>query len=367
MVARFRLFAGFSSLALSLLGIGSVASAQAAPKQQPDPQMQAVLDQLQELKGKPIEQCTPVEARTQPTPADAVMALMKKNGVSMGPLEKDIATDDKNIKGTVGEIPVRIYQPRGDGPFPVVVYYHGGGFVIATIESYDASCRALAYMANAVVVSVEYRKAPEYQYPAAVDDSFAAYKWATQNAKDIKGDPSKIAVAGESAGGNLATVVCMKAKEAGAPMPIFQLLIYPVTNDDMNTPSYQANVDAKPLNKAMMAWFFKYYLANPASAGDPHVCPLKATNDQLSGLPPAMVITDSIDPLMSEGKMYADKLQSAGVQVQYKNYDGVTHEFFGMGLVVDKAKQAEMDATSALKSAFDSHKQSADARDSMAH
>lgn len=319
----------------------------------PNAQMQAVLDALAGLNPKPIDALSPAEARRQPTPAMAAAKVAKQKGVDMTPAKvKDV--DDRKIRGPAGDIPIRVYTPANapDGPLPTIVYYHGGGFVIATIDTYDASCRALANMTGAVVVSVEYRKAPENKYPAAVDDSFAAYKWVRENTREIGGDPSRVAVAGESAGGNLATVVCMKAKEENVALPAFQLLVYPVTNDDMNTVSYEQHADAKPLNKPMMAWFFGHYLSDPSSAGDPHVNPLKASIEQLTGLPPALIITAEIDPLRSDGETYARKLQSAGVRVEQKNYEGVTHEFFGMGLVVDAARQAEQDAADALKAAF---------------
>ncbi|MGN6727971.1 MAG: alpha/beta hydrolase fold domain-containing protein [Tepidisphaeraceae bacterium] len=317
----------------------------------PNAQMKRVLDELAKQHGAPIETLTPEHARQQPTVATAMTAILKEDGKStnQNPVDNE---NDMKIPSANGKIPVRVYTPGGQGPFPVIVYYHGGGFVLATIDTYEASCRALANDAKAVVVSVEYRKAPEYKYPAATDDALAAYQWVTQHAAEIKGDPKRIAVAGESAGGNLATVTAMRAKEGGLPLPVYQLLIYPVVSNDMTTASYQKNADAKPLNKAMMTWFFDKYLSNPASAADPHVCPLKASDAELKGMPPAMIITASIDPLQSEGKAYADRLKQNGVAVTYKNYAGVTHEFFGLGAVVDTAKQAEKDAGEALRKAF---------------
>jgi len=325
-------------------------AAQGAP---PDPQMKAVLDELAGLSPKPIEMLEPADARNQPTLADAAKKVLKKQDRSTNPQPVG-NVDDRKISYQPDNIPIRVYTPLGEGPFPVIVYYHGGGFVIATIDSYDASCRALCNAANAVVVAVEYRKAPESKYPAAVDDAFAAYHWVSVNAASIKGDPAKIAVAGESAGGNLATVVSMMAVEKGMTKPVFQLLVYPLVDNDMTNESYKENADAKPLNKAMMAWFFNHYLADPASAGDPHVLPMRATQAQLSQLPPAMIIAAQIDPLRTEGREYADKLQKAGVPVEYKLYNGVTHEFFGLGTVVDTAKTAESDAGAALKKAFGS-------------
>jgi len=316
-----------------------------------NPQMQAVLDELKSLDGKPIEMLDAAEARKQPTMADAAKSLIKKQNKPNKP-EPVAHIDNTTLNSQPKGIPVRIYTPMGDGPFPVVVYYHGGGFVIATLDTYDASCRALCNAAGAVVVSVDYRQAPENKYPAAVDDSFAAYQWVVNNAGSIRGDPRKIAVAGESAGGNLATVVSMMAVEKNVQKPVFQVLIYPVVDNNLSTPSYKTYADAKPLNKAMMPWFFNNYLDNDKSGGDPHVSPLKAKEADLAKLEPALIIAAQIDPLLSEGKAYADKLKAAGVPVEYKLYDGVTHEFFGLGAVVDTAKMAEADAGAALKAAF---------------
>ena len=178
-------------------------------------------------------------------------------------------------------------------------------------------------------------------------DALAAYQWAIAHAKEINGDPMRVAVAGESAGGNLATVVSMMARDQKIQMPVHQLLVYPVVNDDMNNESYKKNANAKPLNKPMMEWFFKHYGADPKS---PYALPMKATS--LKGLPPATVITAEIDPLMTEGKAYADRLKKEGVAVNYKHYTGVTHEFFGMGAVVPKAKEANDFATGELTKAF---------------
>ncbi|QIE29739.1 Carboxylesterase NlhH (plasmid) [Caballeronia sp. SBC2] len=255
-----------------------------------------------------------------------------------------------NIPGPKGDIPIHIYSPKGKGPFPVMVYFHGGGWVIADTKTYDASPRALANGAHAIMVSVDYSQAPEHPFPAANNDAYAAYQWVLSHAKEFNGDPHRIAVGGESAGGNLAAVVSMMARDKKTPMPVYQLLVYPITNNDFDTPSYLENATAKPLSKPMMEWFFKQYVADAKDALNPYVSPLKAQS--LHGLPPATVITDEIDPLMSEGKAYADRLRSAGVKVSYKNYTGVTHEFFGMGAVVPKAKEAEQKASADLRDAF---------------
>ncbi|MGK5079174.1 alpha/beta hydrolase [Janthinobacterium sp. HLX7-2] len=320
----------------------------AEPAQPPkaDKHMQKVLDALASLGGKPIENLSPEEARKQPTPADAVKKVMTNMGKDTAP-EAGVTVKSMMIKGPTGDFPIYIYSPEGKGPFPIMVYYHGGGFVIADTKVYDASPRALAKMAKAIIVSADYHRAPENKFPAAPNDAFAAYTWTLEHAKEFNGDPTRVAVGGESAGGNLATVVSLMAREKKAPMPVHQLLVYPVVSDDMTQPSYVTNANAKPLNKPMMEWFFKHYGADPSS---PMALPLKATS--LKGLPSATIIAAEIDPLLSEGKAYADKLKNDGVQVTYKEYAGVTHEFFGMGAVVPKAKEAEQFAANALKKAF---------------
>lgn len=314
----------------------------------PNAQMQAVLDQLGALNPKPITELSAPAARKQPSPADAVKALLKKEGKSTAPMAVG-NVEDRMIPGPGGQIAVRIYTPKGTGPFPALVYYHGGGWVIADLDTYDASPRAMVNMANTVVVSSHYRQGPEHKFPAAHEDAFAAYQWVLKNAKALKADSSKVAVMGESAGGNLAAAVSMMARDSGVQLPLYQVLVYPIAGYDVNTPSYQENASAKPLNKPMMQWFFHTYLRTPADGRNPLI---DLVNADLQGLPASTVITAQIDPLRSEGKQLADKLKDAGVQVDYRNYGGVTHEFFGMGAVVDEAKQAEQQAAMGLKKGF---------------
>lgn len=324
----------------------TVAVASQAPPS-PDPQMKAVLDQLAALNPKPIEKLAPVEARMQPTPADAVMALIKKEGKSAP--EQVGTVKNTTVSGPGGPIPVRVYTPEGSGPFPVVVYIHGGGWVIATVDTYDASPRAMVNLAKAVVVSVEYRKAPEHKFPAAHEDCYAVTQYVMQHAGEMKGDSKRVAIMGESAGGNMATAVCMMARDRHGRMPVYQVLVYPVADTRMDTPSYKENAKAKPLNKAMMQWFARHTIGRPSDKNNPYLAVLRG---RVKGLPPATVITAEIDPLRSEGKAYADKMAKAGLSVRYRNYEGVTHEFFGMGAVVDKARDAEAFAADGLKSAF---------------
>lgn len=313
------------------------------------PEMAAVLEKLASYGDKPIPQLTAAEARKNHTPTDAVMDLMKENNIPMPVMNVDTMGKDIPVAG--GNIHVRIYTPKsGNGPFPVIVYYHGGGFVIANLDVYDSSPKALANDVGAVVVSVAYRLAPENKFPTAHNDAFAAYQWVVKNAASIKGDPKRIAVAGESAGGNLAVNTAIAARDKGVMVPTGILAVYPVAQSDMNTPSYQKQAGDKPLDKPMMLWFVKNYLNNMGEAKDPRIN-LVAAN--LKGLPATTIITAEYDPLMSDGEMLAEKLKAAGVSVDSKNYTGVTHEFYGMGAVVPEAKDAEKYAADQLKKAFE--------------
>jgi len=312
------------------------------------PQMQAVIEKLASYKDRPIPELTAVQARQNHTPTDAVKDLMTENNIPMPVFNVD--TVGKEIPVTGGNVHLRIYTPKtGNGPFPVIVYYHGGGFVIANIDVYDASAKVLAEKTGAVVVSVAYRLAPENKFPIAHNDSFAAYEWVVKNAASIKGDPKMVAVAGESAGGNLAMNVAIMARDKGIAAPKHILAVYPIAGSDMNTESYKKNAAAKPLDKPMMAWFTKNYLNSMAEAKDPRIN-LVAAN--LKGLPAVTIITAEYDPLQSDGMMLADKLKAAGVKVDSKDYSGVTHEFFGMGALVPEAMDAQKYAVDQLKKAF---------------
>ena len=315
----------------------------------PDSQMQAVLDHLAAFGGKPLETLTAAQARKQHTPSDAAKAVMKDQGKSTAP-DPAVSSVYRSITTTGGMLPVLVYTPKsGAGPFPVVVYYHGGGWVIANKEVYDGGARALSKLANAVVVSVDYRQGPEHKFPAAHDDAYATYEWTTKNASSINGDPKRIAIAGESAGGGLAVATAIMARDKGIQMPVAIVSVYPIAGTDTTTPSYVENANAKPLSRAAMSWFFENYLNGSQDRTDPRVNLIAAN---LKGLPPTTIINAEIDPLRSDGEILAEKLQAAGVTVTQKTYKGVTHEFFGMGSVVDKAMAAEQMGADALKKAF---------------
>jgi acetyl esterase/lipase len=214
--------------------------------------MQAVLDELAALHGKPIETLTPAEARRQPTPADAVKQLLAKQGKPTAP-PPGVTLTNRTVPGAAGNLPANIYTPAGAGPFPVIVYYHGGGWVIANKDVYDGGARALAMMANAVVISADYRQGPEHRFPAAHDDAVAVYEWTLKNAASVKGDPRRVALAGESAGGGLAVATAIAARDKKLQMPRAIVSVYPIAGSDTTTPSYVENATAKPLNRPMMS------------------------------------------------------------------------------------------------------------------
>lgn len=342
-----------TGLAAATMLISSLGWAADPAMEAVDPQERPVLAQLKALGAKPFHTLTPQQARTGPTPKDAVAAVLNEQGKSAAP-EPGVQVQDRTIPGPEASLPIRVYTPKGAGPFPVVVYYHGGGFVVANKEVYDTGARALSLYSGAVVVSVDYRLAPEHRYPAALDDSAEAFRYVRAHAADFNGDANRVAVAGESAGGNLATAVAMRQKKSGDPLPIFQLLVYPLVTNEVSSPSHQKNGQGNYIiGNQDIAWFWKNDLgADWKKNHDPEALPIYATTEQLRGLPPALVITAGLDPLKDEGTQYAQKLRAAGVTVDVKNYEGVTHEFFGMGALVDKAKQAEQDAGAALKHAF---------------
>ncbi|MDQ6881475.1 MAG: alpha/beta hydrolase, partial [Pseudomonadota bacterium] len=234
-------------------------------------------------------------------------------------------------------------------PFPVIVYFHGGGWVIASKEVYDGGARGLSKQAQAIVISSDYRLAPEAKFPAAWDDALAAYKWAAANAASLKGDPKRMALAGESAGGNLAVATGIAARDAGLQAPLHIVAVYPVAQTDLETPSYKENADAKPLNRPMIKWFVEKVTNSPADLKDPRISLVDA---KLRGLPPVTIINARIDPLASDGQMLEAALKKAGVPVERRFYEGVTHEFFGMAAVVAKAKDAQEYAGQRLAQAF---------------
>ena len=315
-----------------------------------DPHMAEVILLFDAIKGTPIIDLTPQDARQQFGAQDAAKIIARGTGLAEAPMPVGKVTDGMTIPGSDGnQIPIRIYTPAGPGPFPVAVYYHGGGFVIATIDTYDASARALCNDAQAIIVSIEYRKAPEAPFPAAYNDAITAYKWTINNIGAYNGLPGKVAVVGESAGGNLATEVAIAARKQGFQPPTHQLLIYPITSSDFNQTSDILFPNILPLNTPQLPYFANLYVQNAALANDPRVAPI---NSALRGLAPATIIAAELDPLRSDGQAYAAKLSLMGNSVSYRLYTGVTHEFFGLGAVVPKAREAELYGASQLAASF---------------
>ncbi|RYX95207.1 MAG: alpha/beta hydrolase [Comamonadaceae bacterium] len=303
------------------------------------------------LNPKAIEKLTVAEARQQPTPTDAVKALLAKQGRSSAPesLVPGVRSTDVTVGGATGQLPARIYTPEGTGPFPVIVYFHGGGWVIADKDVYDGGARGISKEANAIVVSVDYRQAPEHKFPAAWDDAIASYQWVVANAASFNGDPSRIALAGESAGGNLAVATAIAARDAGLQLPLHVVSVYPVAQTSLNTESYIENAIAKPLNRAMVEWFVDKLIRSEEDLKDTR---LQLIDANLSGLPPVTIINARLDPLRSDGAKLEDALKKAGVAVERKSYEGVAHEFFGAAAVLQKAKEAQAYAGQRLREAF---------------
>jgi acetyl esterase len=306
-----------------------------------DPQMKALLDQAAAAGGKPFNQMTPTEARAA---IDTMFAAFR------GQPEAVAKCEDRKTPGPAGEVPVRIYTPAGAGPFGALVFFHGGGWVIGNIETHDALCRELTKGTGCVTVSVDYRLAPEHKFPAGPDDCYAATKWVAENARGLNVDANRIAVGGDSAGGNLAAVISQMARDRGGPKLAFQLLIYPATDCSNETPSQREfQQDGYILSRADMEWFYGHYLS-AKDRTNPLACPALAKS--LAGLPPAFVLTAAIDPLRDEGEAYGEALRKAGVAVKAKRYDGVCHGFVSMGAMVDAGARAVADCCTELRAAL---------------
>nr|ACL67848.1 lipolytic enzyme [uncultured bacterium] len=306
-----------------------------------DAKASAFLDQMATMNLPTFDSMTPEAAREAYL---ALRAAASGDAVDVG------AVKDQSIPGPAGEIPVRIYTPEGPGPFPLLVYYHGGGWVIGDIETHDGLCRSLTNAAQCVTVSVDYRLAPEHKFPAAIDDAYAAAEWVAANAPALGGRAAPIAVGGDSAGGNLAAAVTLIARDRGTPSIGYQLLFYPVLDFASDTASYADNGEGYLLTKNTMRWFWNHYLKRESDGENPHASPLRA--EDLRGLPPGLVITAEFDPLRDEGEAYAARLREAGVAVTTKRYAGMIHAFMNMPAILGQAKMAFDEAGAALRAAL---------------
>ncbi|MEZ5238787.1 MAG: alpha/beta hydrolase [Microthrixaceae bacterium] len=303
---------------------------------------------VQRIAGDPIT----VDGRTLNRSVQLLLAVAERagrNALTLGSVEqrraelrrtaalgmpraRHLHVVDRVIPGPEAELPVRIYRPFGLGATPpAIVFFHGGGWVVGDLDTHDGSCRALAVSSGCVVVSVDYRLAPEHRFPAAPHDCLAAYRWVVANAAEISVDPAAVAVAGDSAGGNLAAVVARLARDIDVPAPVAQGLIYPGTDFRMQSRSVELFAEGFFLTEESMHWFRDQYLPEDVSVEDPLVSPLLA--EDLAGVAPAWVWTAGFDPLRDEGRAYAEKLEKAGVTTHYRCYDDQVHGFFGMGVL----------------------------------
>jgi acetyl esterase len=306
-----------------------------------DPQVVAMRAQRQADDIPQLYTQTLAEARA------ADLASIQAAGGAVEPVHQVI---DQQVPGPAGDLPVRIYRPAGPGPFPTLVYFFGGGWTLGSIDTADGICRLLANAVPCQVITVGYRLAPEHPFPAAVQDCCQATQWIAGHAAELQVDPDRLAVGGDSAGGNLAAVTALLARDTG-PALVAQLLVYPNTLYCSETASMRAGDDPYLFNRTSVDWYWGHYLTDPVDGADPSASPLLAADH--SGLPPALVITAEFDPLRDEGELYAAKLSAAGVPTRLSRYDGMVHGFFAMSGVLDGGRRAIGEAADFLRRTFD--------------
>ena len=292
----------------------------------------AFLDDRAAMGVRPVQELSVEQARAQTI----------RIAQAAGPGEPVARAEDLTIPGPLGAIPIRLYTPQHKSDLPVLVFFQGGGWVVGNLDTADQFCRMIANAAGCIVVSVNYRHAPEHKFPAAMEDAYAGTRWASQDARTFGGDPARLAVGGTSAGGNLAAVVALAARDRGAPPLCYQLLIVPVIDHNFDTPSYRDNAEGYGLAADGMRWYWRHYLSSDADGRHPYASPLRAPS--LGGLPPAFVATAEFDPLRDEGEAYAARLRHEGVMTTHKRYGGMVHGFLG--------PEANADMAQALRHAF---------------
>jgi len=304
------------------------------------PQCQAIVDAA-------AERGSVFDART----ADEARALYSTSTEAFAPETPPLKTvEDRTVPGPGGSVPVRIYTPQAEGALPILVYFHGGGWVFGDLETHDAMCRIVADAAGCLVVAVDYRLAPEHKFPAGLEDCIAVTQWCAAHGGEIGGDPGRIAVGGDSAGGNLAAATAQAARDGGGPKLAFQWLIYPAVDFTADNASLRDNAEGYLLTKAAIDWTLAQYTSGPGEAQDPRASP--GLERDLAGLPPALVQTAEFDPLRDEGEAYGEALMAAGVPTEIVRYDGMVHGFMRMGKLVDRAHDALADGAASLKKAF---------------
>lgn len=299
---------------------------------------QAFLDQRAAAGARPVQELSVEDARRQSIRLSALS----------GPGEPVETVEDRTIRQGSVLLPIRVYTRRSGLPLPIVVYFHGGGWVVGNLDSDDARCRWLSNVANAAVVSVNYRHAPEFKFPAAAEDAYAATLWVSANAEQINGDAARLAVAGASAGGNLAAVVALMSRDRGGPAIVYQLLLVPITDYNLDSISYREHGDGFGLTRESMRYYWNHYLPSETDAENPYASPLRAAD--LGGLPPAHVLVAEFDPLREDGRAYATRLARAGVPTLLTTCAGMVHGFWGdaaMQVVGQALKDALWGAPSA--------------------
>jgi acetyl esterase len=307
-----------------------------------DPQIEALLEQMAAMERVDYSEVTP----------EGLRQVIKMIAAADGPPEAVDSVEEAKADGPAGAIPVRVYRPgrKGTAPLPVLVWYHGGGWVIGDLDTADTTCRKLANRSGALVVSVDYRLAPEHPAPAPAEDCWAALRWVAGAATKLGGDPSRLAVGGDSAGGNLSALVAVRARDNRGPALRYQLLVYPATDLTMSYPSHVENGDGYMLTNEATAWFLGHYLGPADDPKHPSLSPHYI--DDLGGVAPAFIVTAEFDPLRDEGEAYAARLRDSGVAVDLRRYDGMVHGFFQMGGVTPVADSAVSDAASRVRAAL---------------
>lgn len=305
-----------------------------------DAQTQDLLEQMVRQNALSPHTMTPLDCRQS----------FKASPMSFAEGEPIAHVEDRKIPGPADSIPIRIYTPEGSGPFPVLVYFHGGGWVLGDLDSHDALCRSLANGTGCIAVAVDYRLAPEHKFPAATDDCYAATKWIAENASHFNGDPARIAIGGDSAGGNLAAVVAQMIRDQGGPPLVLQLLLCPLTDFTADNRSLRENAEGYLLTVLDLQWFAKHYLNRAEEKNHPLASPMLAAD--LRGLPSALVITAEFDPLRDEGEEYGNRLKEAGVPVTISRYKGTIHGFIILAAVLDQGKKGIAECCCTLRSAF---------------
>ncbi len=306
-----------------------------------DPQAQALLDKIKQSGSPEYHTLSAQDAR-------ALYDIASE--AAQGQPPEPLLVEELSIPGPSSEIPALLYRPSAADNLPMLIYFHGGGYTIGSLKSHDCVCKTLCVEADCIVISVDYRLAPEHKYPAAVDDCWAASRWLARNAKSLAGDSTRIAVGGDSAGGNLAAVVCLKAKQESAPSFVHQLLIYPGTDMSRSFDSHRLFGQGYRLTNELIAWFYDHYFETDSDINHWQASPLNAPD--FSGLPATFVLSAGFDPLQDENRAYAEKLEQAGVPTRYSHYEGMLHGFIAMPGFLDKAKEALSECASELRRAF---------------